>query len=150
MDSSSAGGDITQITMNAVTGKSEQHCETCKHWVDSKVFNMHTDRVCYARRWMSFDSRKYDMVSIYKKLTKEHNFQYVRDELKKIYPKVASKVFDLSDEYGRALADIFVESREVDTIDQFIKSGGYAGLSLAEFLEQTIAERQLNASTKEV
>lgn len=130
-------------------GEIEHRCNTCKWWIESGMQTLHTEKICYARRWMSIDSHKYGMASIYKTLTKEFNFQYIRDELKKIYPKVTSKVFDLSDEHGRALADIFVESREIDTIDQYIKAGGYAGLSLAEFLEKTIAERQANVAPKE-
>lgn len=147
--SSGSGTTVTNIVFDLNTNETSQMCSECGSYIPTKIYSKHNDKICELTKWRKREAAKYDMVSVWKFATKDFNFAYVSKELKAIYPKVVSKLFDCLDEEGREMYDIFVERRDADTIAQYIKSGGYAGLSLAEFLDKTITERQANVAPKE-
>lgn len=93
---------------------------------------------------------KFGMVSLDSSNPKPFNWRNhgleIYTQLPKIWPRVASKIFanegpeDVPDG-GLQLLDIYVEEWAASAIASFYATNGYAGMTLAEFLEKVSHER---------
>ncbi len=110
-------------------------CAGCSQLVDD--WAAHTETWCNYIKFKRFEAQKFDMVSIYDHLTTKYHYNYVVGNLKNIYPRIASKVFQNRNNSW----DIFVESWAAEAIKLYITSDGFAGMNLADFLDKTATDR---------
>ena len=120
-------------------------CDKCKCQIvtpsSSIASSTHEPDICELGRWRNIEASKYGMVGISGHATAEWTLSYICTELTMVYPKVASKVLKVT-RYGlQTINDIFVEEWAARGIEIFIKNNGFAGMTLATFLDKMVAER---------